>query len=217
MANTYLSKQEILQNYGILFENIKNHTDVASKISEYGYNEEKIAKGKELYSKVNEMYLKNIEETQLETSAYKLFKESFDAVLENYRSDKKRIRVVFKENQDVLKNLRLVGRESYSHANLLDDMFVMYNTLQKDETLKEEVAQFKVTSENIDKQLLALEEVKKLLAAYTLKKGDKQQSTKNANQSFDELSKWVRKFFEVAKLALEDQPQLLESLTKVVK
>ena len=52
---------------------------------------------------------------------------------------------------------------------------------------------------------------------YQKEKGESQQATKDKNDAFDALDKWVTRFFKVAKIALEDRPQLLESLGKIMK
>lgn len=217
MSNQYQTKQEILQNCEILFKNLKNNAMMSSKMAEFGYDEVKISEGKALYEKTNTSYLENIQKTQEETSLYKVFKDNFDKMVETYRSDKKKIRIVFKEKQDVLKNLRLLGREATKNTNLLDDMLVMYDTLHKNTALKQEVSLLKISSEYIEEQLSTIEEVKNQLASYTLKKGDKQQSTKDTNKDFEALTKWVKTFFEIAKIAFEDKPQLLEGLKKAVR
>ena len=37
------------------------------------------------------------------------------------------------------------------------------------------------------------------------------------NKAFEAMNKWVKEFYEVAKIALSDRPQLLESIGKLVK
>lgn len=48
-------------------------------------------------------------------------------------------------------------------------------------------------------------------------KGESQDATKLKDTAFGELDDWMREFYAVAKIALEDNPQLLESLEKFVR
>ena len=48
-------------------------------------------------------------------------------------------------------------------------------------------------------------------------KGESQDATKLKDTAFGELDDWMRDFYAVAKIALEDNPQLLESLGKFVR
>ena len=43
------------------------------------------------------------------------------------------------------------------------------------------------------------------------------QATKDKDKAFAELEKWVREFYAIAKIALEDKPQLLESMGRIMK
>lgn len=54
-------------------------------------------------------------------------------------------------------------------------------------------------------------------ADYIREKGESQQATQDKNKAFDAVTKWVSEFYAVAKIALEDQPQLLESVAKLVR
>lgn len=52
---------------------------------------------------------------------------------------------------------------------------------------------------------------------YLLKKGESQDATKLKDSAFGEIDDWMSEFYAVAKIALEDNPQLLESLGKFVR
>ncbi|MGV4509086.1 hypothetical protein ACQ1Q1_11960 [Ornithobacterium rhinotracheale] len=47
----YCSNQQILQDYGILFENLNTQTELKSTLAEYGYDDAEVKKGKILYDK----------------------------------------------------------------------------------------------------------------------------------------------------------------------
>ena len=77
--------------------------------------------------------------------------------------------------------------------------------------------QLKITEQEITKQLQLLKEVEQAHADYQKEKGESQQATKDKNDAFEALDKWLAKFFKVAKIALEDKPQLLEILGKTIR
>ena len=69
----------------------------------------------------------------------------------------------------------------------------------------------------IETQLTALADVKQAEATYVLERGESQQATKDRDAAFAAFEKWVREFYAIAKIALEDKPQLLESIGKFVR
>ncbi|MFZ2284028.1 MAG: hypothetical protein WAV86_09145, partial [Lutibacter sp.] len=51
---------------------------------------------------------------------------------------------------------------------------------------------------------------------YLREKGESQDSTMSKDKAFREIDDWMSEFYAVAKIALEEKPQLLESLGKFV-
>lgn len=215
--NGYLTDQELLQRVGIVFENIKTQPELKTELAEYGYDEAEIAQGKTLYDKALAEYQKNIKEGQEETSAHHLFRQKLDELTSTYATDRKKARIIFKDQPDALTNLRLKGRTAVSISTIIDDTRVFYSTLQQNEALLSPLNRLKINAEHIIQQIQKLSEVEKAYADYTREKGESQQATKDKNLAFSNMEKWVREFYSVAKIALEDKPQLLESVSKFVR
>ncbi len=93
----YFSNQQTLQDYGILFENIKTQTELKSQLAEYGYDDAEVQKGKALYDKAQEVYQKNIKEGQEETTAYAQFTTEFEQLLKTYKTDRKKAKIIYKD------------------------------------------------------------------------------------------------------------------------
>ncbi|MRJ10510.1 hypothetical protein EDL98_05370 [Ornithobacterium rhinotracheale] len=213
----YISEQQMLQNFGILFENLTPTSQIAQIMAEYGYDTETIKKGKQLYDKALNLYQENQREGQEETIAYAEFKKKIDALLAVYSTHRKKARLIYKEQPETLAVLRLKGRVPYALASMLDNISVFYQTLKDKENLRTPLKRVKIEEDQLDEQLKALAETQKAYALYTQEKGENQQATKDKNNALQEIDKWVREFFSYAKIALEDKPQLLESLTKFVR
>lgn len=217
MAKSRYSQAQIIQDYGKLFTNAKENTTLAKELAEYGYDEAAMAAGKALYDKAVELYKANVKDTQSETTAYATFSKKLEEVDKVYVADRKKARIIFKGQSDTLKNLKLTGKPSRAIAHALDEMKTLYETLERDATLAKPLERLKIDAAHIKAQLDAIAEAEKAYTVYQNEKGESQQATKNKDKAFEALEKWVREFFSIAKIALEDQPQLLESLTLIVK
>ena len=60
-------------------------------------------------------------------------------------------------------------------------------------------------------------EVEAARAAYLKEKGESQDATTIKDTAFAKLDDWMSEFYAVARIALEDNPQLLEALGLIVK
>ncbi|MEG1230321.1 MAG: hypothetical protein RSD71_16630 [Flavobacterium sp.] len=211
------TEAQILQRYGVLFENVKKDTALATELAEYGYDAATIAQGEELYTNFVQKYDTNKTETAQETSAYAVFSNAFETTAAIYKTDRKKAKIVFKNQPDVLRNLQLNKPLLDRNALVIDTMRLFYDMLHNNSELLNALQRLKITTDHVNQQLANVTNVQTVYAAYVQEKGESQQATQDKNKAFDAVSKWVSEFYSVAKIALEDQPQLLESISKWVR
>lgn len=218
MRKNYLSNEQILQDYGALFLNLaKEETELATEMASFGYDKQKIANGKVLYDKANELYLKNKKEEAEETATALEYRKKLEQLTEEYINHRKRAKIVFKDQAEIQKKLTIGGSPSRNRANLVKEIELFYLCLDSEETLLNAVKVMKITADQVKTQIERLKEVETAHANYLQEKGESQQATKDKNQAFSELEKWVRDLYSVAKIALEERPQLLEGIAKLVR
>ncbi|MDO5104745.1 hypothetical protein [Capnocytophaga sp.] len=207
----------MMQNFGILFENLKNNAEIAREMAEYGYGDTEVEAGKALYDKVVALHRSNQMSSKNETDTYADFDKKYKAVTSVFMKDRKKGKIAFQDDEPNLRTLRLKALESKSIAALVEDMKHFYGTLDQDETLRDALLSLKIDGQHVKSQLEAVLQAEKAYAVYQNAKGESQQATKDKNQAVTELEKWARKMYNVAKIALENKPQLLESLAKLVR
>ncbi|GIJ96964.1 hypothetical protein CAPN001_15330 [Capnocytophaga stomatis] len=217
MRTYYLSNEQMLQNFGAMFENLSKEGDLKTELAEYGYDDAKIAEGKALYDEARKTFDANIKETREETSASLAFQEKYQNVQKKYSTHRKKARIVFEDNEEALRQLKLKGSAARAIAVAMEEMRAFYQLLDTTPSLLTPLKQLKITEEDIKNQLQEFPEVEKAYATYLQEKGESQQATRDKNKAFEALDKWVSKFYKVAKIALEDRPQLLEALGKFVR
>lgn len=216
MAKDY-SNEKLLQTAETLFETLKTREEIANELAEFTYDSAKIAEGKALYDQAKAQQEANRKETKEAIQAYEVFEKKFEALVQTYKAHRKRVKIIFKDEPATLKILAVSGTMATRILSLLEEIEILYTELDKDQTYKTAVQKLKITQENITAQLTQLAEVKTAYAHYNTEKGESQQATKDKDKAFSDLEKWVREFYAIAKIALEDKPQLLESLGKRVR
>ena len=217
MKTYYLSNEQMLRNFGAMFENLSKEGDLKTELAEYGYDENKISEGKALYNEARKYFDINLKETREETSASLVFQEKYQNIQKKYSVHRKKARIVFEENEEALRQLKLKGNASRAIASAMEEMRAFYQLLDTTPSLLTPLKQLKISEQDVKSQLQEFPEVEKAYATYLQEKGESQQATKDKNKSFEALDKWVSKFYKVAKIALEDRPQLLEALGKFVR
>ncbi len=217
MSTNYLSNEQMLQNFGAMFENLSKEGDLKTELAEYGYDEAKISEGKSLYDEARRTFDANVKETREESSASLVFQEKYHNVQKKYSTHRKKARIVFEENEEALRLLKLKGSAARAIAASIEEMRAFYQLLDATPLLLTALKQLKITEEDVKNQLKEFPEVEKAYATYLKEKGESQQATRDKNKAFEALDKWVSKFHRVAKIALEDRPQLLEILGKSVR
>lgn len=205
------------QNYGSIFENISKNEVLKNELAEFGYDEAEITKGKALYDTAATKMDTNKTETTEEKLAYDKFAQKFEELKTAYTTDRKKVKIIYKDEDAKLSALAVKGVASIRISEILDNADTLYKQLKANEELLTPLKKLKIDEVYLDTQIALLEEVKSLYQAYTKEKGESQQATKDKDQALAHLEKWVREFYAIAKIALEDKPQLLESISKFVR
>ena len=191
--------------------------ELKTELAEYGYDEVKIKEGKKLYDEARKTFDANTKETREETTASLNFQEKYQNFQKIYITHRKKAKIVFDDNAEAFLQLKLKNTPARVIAKFLEETRAFYRLLNTTETLMTLLKQLKVTEQDIEKQLQLLTNVEQAYADYQKEKGESQQATKDKNNAFDALDKWVVRFFKVVKIVLEDKPQLLESLGKTIR
>lgn len=218
-SRTYksVSELQILENYRVAFQNVEEQPEIKSEMEEYGYDAQKINQGKALFEVALRLFNQNKQETEEEKQAYAKFSNAYQQVAAIYKKHRKIVKVVLLHHEELASAFRVKKAEAHAYLQWMNDTETFYNEIKKDSEVKAKLTQFKITDKIADEQLQKLEEVKLLRAKYEKEKGESQQATKDKNVAFHAISDWMREFYAVAKIALDEKPQLLESIAKFVR
>lgn len=211
------SQTEILEVSRIALQNVETNPLIKPLMEAMGYNTAKIDEGKALVTNAKNLFVENQQIEDKKLKAYKNFEDKRLAIDTNYAKDRKKAKVIFKEDALVLRELGLVGPVPKSYVKWLEKISLFYNTLNAQPDLLSKLAVLQITAAYVTEQLTAINELENLRAAYIQSKGTAQNATKIKNKAFVSLEKWMSDFYAVARIALDEEPQLLESLGKLVR
>ena len=207
-----LSEAEVLEQYRVSFENVEKQSEIATIMAEFGYDETLLTEGKTLLTKTRQAFDFNKKEDDQTTEAYKNFTELKENLAKTYTLHRKKGKVIFRKEPTTLNKLALTGSLPTAYIKWLETVKKFYTVAAADSDVQSKLVRLKITTEEINGTIQLITNLELARAEYLREKGESQDSTKSKDKAFGEIDDWMSEFYAVAKIALEDNPQLLESL-----
>jgi GTP1/Obg family GTP-binding protein len=126
-------------------------------------------------------------------------------------------KVVFRNDSLTLDKLAVSGSLPKAYVKWLETVKKFYSEATSDHLIQEKLSRLKVTLDNLNAADAMVGQLENARAEYLREKGESQDATKAKDAAFVKMDDWMSEFYAVAKIALEDNPQLLESLGKLVR
>jgi hypothetical protein len=208
---------EFLEQSRVALENAESQTEIATTMAEFGYDAEKIAEGKAIYTETRTAYDLNKTEDDETSEAYANFSNLKQQLYDLHYAHRKKARVVFRGDSLTADKLAITGSLPQAYIKWLESVTKFYTTALADSNIQTKLAKLKVTIEELNAANDLIPQVKTARAEYLKEKGESQDATKAKDAAFAKLDEWMFEFYEVAEIALEDNPQLLEALGLIVK
>lgn len=216
-TNRTSTETQTLEQYRVALHNVENQPAIATIMAEFGYNSQTIAQGKTLFTETRQAYDANKTEDDETSAAYSKFSNLKAQLEETYALHRKKAKVIFRNDTLTLDTLAVTGSLPKAYIKWLETVKKFYNTASTHIDIQNKLAKLKITTTDISTTNTLISNLETARADYLKEKGESQDSTKIKDTTFAKLDDWMREFYAVAKIALEDNPQLLESLSKLVR
>ncbi len=217
MTNKKKTELDALESFRLLFTNISKVKEIKMQMAEYGYDQKALEAGQEKYEIALNYYNKRQEEEAQKKQTYQIYLKEYKKVEEEFRKDRKRAKIALLDRKDLYPIFYLKKPIPDAHLQLLYDAKLLYEQIQTNPLAHELLSPFKLNKQGAVEKLKQIEIVNRLRGKYEKEKAESQQCTQNKNRAFKDIRQWVRKFYAVAQIALEDSPQLLESIGKFMR
>ena len=216
-SRTKLTDAETLEQYRIAVENAETQSEIAAIMAELGYDSTAIAEGKALLEETRNAYNLNKTEDDESSAAYANFTNKKVQLEDTYSIHRKKAKVVFRNDAVTAEKLSITGSMPRSYVKWLETAKKFYSVAATDTEIQGKLARLKISAENITAANTLTAELEQARAEYLREKGESQDATKAKDEAFAKIDDWMSEFYAVARIGLEDNPQLLEALGKVVR
>ena len=211
-SNLLTSESKFLERSRIALTNAQTHPEIQPALEAYGMDAAKIAEGLGVYNNAKEVWERNKTEDAESKIASNSYKASYNQLQALFKRHRDQVLIFFKKNPDVLSSLGVKGRFPAKYNEFFDKVKMFYGTIQKNATIQAEMDKIKITSDVVTDCLSKLDTLLAERANYDKELGESQDVTKSKNAALLALKEWMDDFDAIAKVALYDQPQLLEVL-----
>lgn len=217
MTKKKISEAKTLEQFRVTFENTKLQPQIASTMAEYGYGSAEMATGNALYETTLLAFDSSTTETDEVSAAYAVFDAKKNQLGDIYSAHRRKAKVVFYDDLVTAKKLEITGSIPAAYVNWLDTVSKFYSITIKDAEIQTKLSRLKITLDDLNAANALIPEVKASRAVYLKEKGESEDATSIKDTAFAKLDVWMREFYSIAKIAMEDNPQLLEALSLTVK
>jgi len=212
-----LTEAEALEQYRVSLENVESQSEIARTMSEFGYAEILITEGKNLLNKTRQSFDNNKKEDDETSEVYKNFTILKENLAKTYSLHRKKGKVIFRKDLVTLNKLALTGSLPTVYIKWLETVKKFYEVASTEDDIQTKLLRLKISTEDLNGTIELIANLELARAEYLREKGESQDATKAKDKAFGEIDDWMSEFYAVAKIALEDNPQLLESLGKFVR
>ena len=216
-SNLKSTEAGTLELYRVALENVQEQPAIASVMADLGYDSALITEGKQLLEQTRIIYDFNKTEDDETSVAYADFSNRKKDLETIYSLHRKKAKVVFRKDPVTLKQLALDGSLQKSYVKWIETVKKFYTVAATNTEIQGKLARLKITPEDITATNTKVTELEKARAEYLREKGESQDATKAKDAAFAKIDDWMSEFYAVAKIGLEEKPQLLEALGKIVK
>ncbi len=188
--------------------------DVMKELSKLGYPPEEIQQGKAYLNRVIMLESAKSSKYGLKHSTAVQDNQDQAEAWAKYMHHVKSARLAFANDLGKLKRLELTVARKRGLAEWRVQARHFYQELQ---LMSDDFAAVNVTAEELAQTLAMIEAVAEAKRLRKSLAGEAQQMTQERNQALRELSTWTRRFAKMARMALDDQDQLLEGMGLLVR
>lgn len=195
---------------------ITNGRDVAAisaVLVGHGYDTDTLNEGMALYEVADSLHLKQKQEYGEQYAATGALQAAKEAADKTYMRHLKLARVALKDEKSAEAALQLSGIRKESMSGWIQQAKAFYtNASTASAAIKQKLAKVSVSEAEITAGVESMKQIEALLSVQLKEKGEAQDATLKRDTALDDLQEWMSDYIAIARVALEDQPQLLETL-----
>lgn len=208
----FKSESKFLERARTALTNAQTDSIIKAALTDYSMGEEQIAQGQQIFDTTYGVWSANTTEDAETTKASGQYKNTYAQLQSIFKEHRDKSIIYFKKQPEILVQLGVKGRFPQKYNDFFDKTGQYYNTIKNDATIQTQLSRIKINDAAVNECLALHTELLAKRSNFDKELAESQNMTKNKNAALIELKEWMEDFDSIAKIALYDQPQLLEAL-----
>lgn len=211
-TNLFTSESKFLERARTALTNANSNPVIKSALTDYGMGDEQLAVGQKIFDTAQAIWQENIQEDAETTEASLKYQITYRELQAVFKVHRDKALIYLKKQPELLVKLGITGRFPQKYSDFFDNTRRFYTTIKNDAGLQAIFDKIKLTADVMDACIALLNELLAKRSDFDRELAESQDMTKNKNAALLALKEWLDDFDAIAKVALYDQPQLLEAL-----
>lgn len=190
-------------------ENTLSYPEIQKRMAVFHYDRKKMLEGRSLYQKVQMLQLAKQDKYGSQYASTDAFKKDMDLASQQYKRHLKTARLAFEDQRGVEETLQIRGKRKSDLDGWLEQAHTFYSRIGG---YMEEITRYNITAEELTQTGAMVEALYASRQQQLQSIGEAQHATEQRNEARRELRLWMSRFKKTARVALQDESQLLEVL-----
>ncbi|MEO1255190.1 MAG: hypothetical protein AAFY41_09945, partial [Bacteroidota bacterium] len=201
-----------LINSSVAITNGKSNAQINSEMALYSYSDAKMAEGEALLKDAQDKHEKQKQEYGEQYAATDALETAMFETNKQYMRHVKLARIAFEGDKEAINALQLQGRRKQTYTGWINQSSIFYKNALKNDAIKAELVSMNIPEATLMAMEEKIKDVHDKLTEQLKEKGEAQKATEVRDNALEDLLDWMAKYKAVAKVAFEDDPQLIEIL-----
>ena len=212
MANLKNTLGDFLQETRVLIGNAQAVPEVATPLAEFGYYAPRWSEGMGLLQAAEALVLAQRNEYGEQYEATEAAQQAWAVADSAYTKTLKVARLVFADDVQAITSLKLSGTRKATLAGWLDQALFFYGNLVAQPNLVAKMGKYGYTAAKIEAEKALVDSLQTKVQIQAKETGEAQQATVTRDLAVKKLDKWVGDLRAILRVALSDNPQMLETV-----
>ncbi|MBS2213734.1 hypothetical protein KEM09_20165 [Carboxylicivirga mesophila] len=217
MNKQLMTIAEFLFQCKLRINNSLSDEAIQSKVAVLGYTPERLGTGKDALTDAEQACENYDKEYGEVTAAFEQRNNEKEKAEKIYDTHVAIARIALKDDKAANTTLQLSKAKPRTLSGWMSRARNFYSNLLANSSWLAAMATFNIGEEQLQEGSQLVKNVEAFAEVIMREKGDAQNATKIRDAKLDVLNEWINDYESIAKIALSDEPQLLEKLGIVMK